>query len=474
MKTALENSVPTELFDVYETVIASIRSCNDDSIELAQKILSWICHAKRPLKMPELREAIAIRKTDIDLAEDDLMEPGDIVELCGSLISYDRASQVVSLSHETIHEFLKGRYSEFIMPQSEIAKLCLTYLLFETFSSGRCQDETSYGERIAARPLGQYAARYWGAHIKGECELESEIHALLSKIVASSRPEVIRQLEYGEAAEQWDAGTSDGGATLLHLCAKHDLYVLAREILDPKEYTVINSKMDTLHTEETGRRAAEMLSAKTDSGFTPLHFAVIFGHMNLVDLFLVHNAEVDTKATSRWCSGWSALHIAVMSNQFEVIRRLLLAGADISVKDDYDDNTPLHLASSGGHEKMVQLLLNENAKIYPVTKNGDTPLHYAANNGHVATVRTLVHAEADAKAANNRGWTALHYAACGGHVSTVELLLLHGVEAATMTTSNNTALHFAAQKGHAEVVHALLEYVERAYLLEGFEQVGQS
>jgi hypothetical protein len=253
MKTALENSVPAELFDVYETVMESICSGNDDSTELAQKILSWIYHAKRPLKMPEFREAIAIRKTDTNLAEDDLMDPGEIVELCGSLISYDPSSQVVSLSHEKIYEFLTSRHSQFLMPQSDIGKLCLTYLLFETFNGGRCQDESSYRELIAARPLGNYAARYWGAHVQGESELESQIHALLSKIIASNRLEVIRQLEFDRIAEKQDA--SGGNETLLHLCARHGLNVLARDILDGKE-------LEKLHKEATERQVAEMLSAK--------------------------------------------------------------------------------------------------------------------------------------------------------------------------------------------------------------------
>ena len=117
MKNALENSVPSELFDVYETVMNSIRCSNDDSNELGQRVLSWIFHSKRPLKMPELREAIAIRRTDVDLNEDDLMNADEIVELCGSLINYDGKSQVVSFSHETVQEFLNTRYSEYMLHQ---------------------------------------------------------------------------------------------------------------------------------------------------------------------------------------------------------------------------------------------------------------------------------------------------------------------------------------------------------------------
>lgn len=81
MKTALENSVPTQLFDVYTIIMNRINRDDDDSKELAQKILSWIFHAKHPLQMMELRETIAVRKGDVDLDEKDLMPEEELIEV---------------------------------------------------------------------------------------------------------------------------------------------------------------------------------------------------------------------------------------------------------------------------------------------------------------------------------------------------------------------------------------------------------
>ena len=108
MKEALENSVPGELFDVYETVTNTIHRSNDDSQELTQKILSWLFYAKRPLKMGELQVAIAIREGDFELDDDDLLPEDEIVEVCRSLVSYDTASGVVAFSHEIrVQDFLR-------------------------------------------------------------------------------------------------------------------------------------------------------------------------------------------------------------------------------------------------------------------------------------------------------------------------------------------------------------------------------
>lgn len=107
MKEALEKSVPTELFDVYETVIDTIIRSNDDSKELAQTVLSWLFYALRPLQMAELREAIAIREHDRVLDEDDLLTPDEIVEICRSLVTYDPGSGIVGFSHEMVYDFLR-------------------------------------------------------------------------------------------------------------------------------------------------------------------------------------------------------------------------------------------------------------------------------------------------------------------------------------------------------------------------------
>ena len=66
----MEKSVPADLFDVYESVIRAIQQSNDDSKELAERILSWLLYAKRPIRMVELCEAIAVQEGDVDLDED--------------------------------------------------------------------------------------------------------------------------------------------------------------------------------------------------------------------------------------------------------------------------------------------------------------------------------------------------------------------------------------------------------------------
>ncbi len=75
--------------------------------------------------------------------------------------------------------------------------------------------------------------------------------------------------------------------------------------------------------------------------------------------------------------GSTPLHWAALKGHLDVVELLLKHGADPNVKDE-DGSTPLHDAAWNGHADVVELLLKHGAD--PNTKNeyGKTPLHRAA------------------------------------------------------------------------------------------------
>lgn len=111
----MQHSIPIDLFNVYDRVILAIQRGTDGSKELANKILSWLFYAERPLQMKELREAIIVEEGDVELDEDDFIPEDEIIDICGSLVSYDAGSGVVSFSHEMVQKFLKARYREHLL-----------------------------------------------------------------------------------------------------------------------------------------------------------------------------------------------------------------------------------------------------------------------------------------------------------------------------------------------------------------------
>ena len=160
----------------------------------------------------------------------------------------------------------------------------------------------------------------------------------------------------------------------------------------------------------------------------------------------------------------NGLHLTARYGLLYLIEKLLTPqqvdrniGADL--KDGYG-RTPLSRAAEGGHEAVVQLLVERDDVEADSKDNYDqTPLWWAACNGHEAVVRLLVErddVEADSK--DDDGQTPLSRAAVGGHEAVVRLLVERDdVEADSKDNDGQTPLALAALRGHEAVVRLLVE-----------------
>ena len=93
------------------------------------------------------------------------------------------------------------------------------------------------------------------------------------------------------------------------------------------------------------------------SGASPLHYAVMKGRMQIVDLLLSRGADVN----SRTRNGTTPLHTAALYARKEVAERLLEKQADINAVSN-SGATPLALAAAARNHPIAEMLRGRGAK----------------------------------------------------------------------------------------------------------------
>jgi ankyrin repeat protein len=154
-----------------------------------------------------------------------------------------------------------------------------------------------------------------------------------------------------------------------------------------------NNKEDVAFLLRTGTCA----NSKDEAGKTPLMTASSRGHVGVVQLLVAH---LPKKALEeRAIKGWTALQFAADRGREEVVRCLLMNGAQASSKDN----------------------------------RGRTPLMHASRRGHLGVVKTLLHMVGNdaIEERDGEGWTALLFAAAGGHEEVSAFLLSNGAQASS-------------------------------------------
>ena len=159
--------------------------------------------------------------------------------------------------------------------------------------------------------------------------------------------------------------------------------------------------------------------------------------------------------------GRTALMVAVVKNNADCVKALLVVGADVNAKNK-NGYTALMAAVLKGHTDCVKPLLKAGADANVKDKDGETALMLAVLKGHTDCVKTLLKAEADVNAKFEDGSTALMIAATLGHADCVKALITAGADINAKEDKGYTALMFAVDLRHTDCVKALREAVANA------------
>ena len=158
----------------------------------------------------------------------------------------------------------------------------------------------------------------------------------------------------------------------------------------------------------------------------------------------------------------TALHIACLQDHPEIVQALIEEGADLDISD-LTGTTALKLAAGSTNPDCAATLLCNGADLRPTDEAGLTALHEAAEHETIRMLDTLMEFSVENPARpymkTHDGQTLLHCAALGGSVKVIEQVLNSSEEASVHERDQYgaTCLYWAASTGSLPAVNYFLD-----------------
>ena len=197
-------------------------------------------------------------------------------------------------------------------------------------------------------------------------------------------------------------------------------------------------------------------NCKDDSGCTPLHYAVIGDHLEVVRYFI---NEQHCDPMTRDNDGDTPLHNACRKSHLKIAQYLISEAHCNPSCENNDGDTPLHYACRNDRLKIAQYLISE-AHCNPSCENndGDTPLHYACRNDLLKIAQYLIsEAHCNPSCENNDGDTPLHYACRNDRLKIAQYLISEAhCNPSCENNDGDTPLHYACRNDRLKIAQYLI------------------
>jgi ankyrin repeat protein len=442
-------SLPETLDETYNRILEAIHKVNVDD---AYKVLQWLAFSARPVKLEEVTDALAVDLDKSEFKPDEWLTGAQgILKICSSLVTVSKTTisdrpykteecYVLTLAHFSVKEYLlsdnirisRPKVSRFSICKEDadilIAQTCLVYLL--QFNN---LQYTNWTRADKDYPLARYSAQHWVKHAQswGRPAAVKALEGLVLKLLQPAEAHYVNWNRFYQAdlphKDELDrkVGTL---ATPLYYMSFVGLTEIARTLLS---------------------QGADV-NARGGHYNNPLQAAACQGHDVVVQLLLSNGAD-----TQAWGGRHgTALHAAAYNGSEAVARLLIEHGADVSAEgsgpvkavpleaakfqwlalmnsislDGGHHPSVLEVAAYGGHEKIVQLLLENGAKMTAGEGLFGNVLVAAAFTGREDIVRQLLDAGADVNATGGHIGSALQAASKHGDKTIVQLLLERGAK----------------------------------------------
>ncbi|TVY92560.1 Ankyrin [Lachnellula willkommii] len=427
--------LPSSLEEMYINLLHEQRLRSGSSIEFQSRMLSWVTHASRPLRVTEIA-ALVNSQHDRGGLKDSQDAKLMIRTSCGPLVEVldDETVQVV---HHSFTEFLLDRN-----------RICVDA---STAPESRFPVFTPMSIH---RSLAISCLRY----------LSSGCFATWS---TEQRPTIVdshRRDEQRRAMVQFH---------FLQYASQNLLYH-AGKLIDYLDSDLENELDDFFqygshHFESWKDFLFSNRNEDIPDGLYPIHIAAQAGMNDYVKNILEKGVGAKDLVDSHQRT---AIAYAAMHGNVEVMKTLLRYGARYTV-NDYDGLEPIHHAAKGNHIKALQCLMNVGADpmspksaedhdyYLDVSTLGKTPVQYACELGNEDAVSLMLTKLTEESNTDSLSLILPQWAAATGQAKVLSVLLQHPEILANIDKKDvrgNTALYVAACIKDSTTVRTLLQH----------------
>jgi len=279
-------------------------------------------------------------------------------------------------------------------------------------------------------------------------------HSALHAAVASGHDKVVTRLlsEEQNALNCYDYT----GRTPLHEAVRKKNTKIVNILLEKQPQLIQDKCKHWQDVDKTLLSIDELAEYHADichCGYTPLHLAARYGHLQLAKSLMIKGAQLD----DRDCSGATPIHVAACHNQARFILKFANpnVGGDINSKT-LNGSTPLHSAAACGAVEVIDFMLYKKANLMAVDDYGLTALHYSILNATLSPLHifypqkghlsSFFNHDNEIMSVDRLQWldTLLKLLYRGSHIDAVDIY-------------GRTLLHIAAHHGLADAVNVLLQ-----------------
>ncbi|KAJ6551881.1 ankyrin repeat-containing domain protein [Mycena capillaripes] len=397
VRDTLKN-MPIDLEHTYDEVMERINRQSEDDRKLALRTLLWITNAKRPLRVPELREALSIEPGATDFDSDNLLDADIILASCAGLVVITAEDDTIRIIHYTMQTYLEQIQARvFPSSQSVITTTCITYLSFEVLADNM-HDPLHL---LRQYEFLDYAVEYSLIHARGEPESTSR-HIILPFLANCFAWRELWNWEHGHEIPR--------SPERLWLAAFFRLEEICRYLIqeDGAGNVLQEAALEGLTdmVEILIRNGADV-NTKEGEYDSVLHAASVRGHEKIISILIDHGVDIDFRGQYG-----TALQVATYFGHEESVRMLIAGGANVNAEGGYY-GTALYAAASKLAYGIFRLLIDNGAD----TRTG-LGLPELLEQGERAIALVLIQCSAGING-------ALRTAARGGNQANFRLLLEH-------------------------------------------------